>query len=243
VTKPDDEDWLAAGFTAEQAHGWRRWRMDPATAFAWRKAGVPDWLRAAQWSVAGVSPDTVQRWRDAGVEASEAVHWHEMGFRIDSVIELKRKGLTPDQAFAQRNATAMASTHHPTGGYALGTAVQRFHQAGVRGEIVQGYLIAHWVDEEALSWAAKGIDVADAKLWKLLRLTPVEAARLISEQRTPEELIREWWQAGIPYQEVADWLGAGLSAEEAAAQRAQGVTAEQARALRALRDDDDGSAS
>jgi hypothetical protein len=239
--EPDDEDWMAAGFTAEQSQGWRRWRIDPSTAFAWRKAGIPDGLRAAQWSVAGVSPATVQRWRDAGVDAGEAVHWHEMGFRIESVIEYKRKGLTPDQAFAQRNAAAMAGTH--TSRHHFGTSLQRFHEAGIRGEVVHGYLMARWVDEEALSWAAKGIEAADAKLWKVLSLTPVEAARLVQQGHSADELIREWWQAGIPYQEVADWLGAGLSAAEAAEQRAQGITAEQARALRALRDDDDGSTS
>jgi hypothetical protein len=239
MTPADDREWLDAGFTIEQAVIWRRWRIDPSTALAWCRAGVPDGLPAAQWSVAGVSPDTVQRWRDAGVDAGEAVHWHEMGFRIDTVVEMKRKGLTPAQAFAQRNLAGMSVTHST--GRGMGTALQRFHEAGVRGDVANGYLIAHWVDEEALSWAVKGIEVADAKLWKLLNLSPVEAARLVSQGHSAVALIQEWWRAGIPYEEVADWLGAGLSAQEAAAQRAQGVTAEQARALRALRDDDDGS--
>lgn len=226
-----DHDWLAAGFTAEQAKAWQRWRIDLAAAVAWRAAGVTEPLAATQWAIAGVQPHGVRRWRAAGIEPAEAVRWHEMGFRLESVVELKRQGLTPEQAMARRGGTELRTfAVSASGAGQVGTAwLQRFHQEGVRPDVWHTYLVAHWLDDEALTWAKRGIQALDAKLWKTLHLGPAEAGRLAAKGSRPEQVIRDWWQAGIPYQEVADWIGTGLSAAEAAAQRARGLTPEQAR--------------
>jgi hypothetical protein len=224
---PDRGAWLAAGFTLEQAREWRRWRINLKNAVAWNAAGVHDGLTATQWSVVGADADTVGEWLAAGVGSSEAVHWHELGFGLGSVVDFKRQGLTMDDAMARRYNDPMA------------TAMQRFYKLGIRGEIVQGYLIARWVDNDAVEWARRDIPVTDARAWRMLGLTPAEAGRLVRAGRTAEDVIREWWRAGIPYDEVADWLGAGLTAEEAVAQRASGVTVDQAAALRALRAGED----
>ena len=57
-----------------------------------RDAAVPDGLRAAQWSTAGVTPATVAQWRAAAIEATEAVTWHELGFSFQEAQQHKAKG-------------------------------------------------------------------------------------------------------------------------------------------------------
>src|SRR5438094_600852 len=82
--------------------------------------------------------------------------------------------------------------------------------------------------DEALRWAVHQIPATDARMWRDLKVKPVEAGRLARKGRSPMDIVSEWWRAGIPFDEVADWLGAGLTAAEAASQRARGITVEQA---------------
>ena len=69
ASEPDDGDpeevpeWLAAGFTAEDAKVWRRWRFSIARATSWKSSGVDEGLQAAQWATAAVGPDSVASWR------------------------------------------------------------------------------------------------------------------------------------------------------------------------------------
>jgi hypothetical protein len=231
------EAWSAAGFTAEQAGNFRRWRFTLAQAVEWRQAGVPDGLVAAQWTTAGATAATVGDWRAAGIDASQAVHWHEMGFDLRAARDAVRRGLTPDSAFAARHRVTPRSSGGPLPhrtGPALPLA--RLHLAGVPHEVLRGYLIREWDPDEALPWAQAGVDAVDATVWRTLGVTPAEAGRLTRRGVHAAEAVRDWWRAGIPFDEVADWLGAGLTAQEAAEQRARGITAEQAAALRALRD-------
>jgi hypothetical protein len=233
------EAWRAAGFTAEQAENFSRWRFTIAQAIAWRQAGVPDGLVAAQWTTAGATAVTVGDWRAAGIDASQAVHWHEMGFDLQAARDSVRRGLTPDSAFAARHQASFRSGTgyagpNPRGGPAH--ALRRLHEAGVPHEVLRGYLIGTWDPQEALPWAQAGVDAADAAIWRTLGVTPAEAGRLTRKGVRAADAVRDWWRAGIPFDEVCDWIGAGLSAQEAAEQRARGITAEQAAALRALRD-------
>ena len=105
---------------------------------------------------------------------------------------------------------------------------------------MHSYHMRQWIDEEAMQWAAQGIEAADAYTWHALGLTPAEAGRLAIQGRGPGDVIQEWWRAGIPFEEVADWIGAGLTSKEAIDQRSQGITSEQAAALRALRKQEPG---
>ena len=241
MTAFEDARYIALGFTAEQAAEWRRWRISPEAAVGWRDAGVVVALHAAQWTVAGVRPHTVRQWEAAHIGPGEAVHWHELGFSLDEVVKAKQQGQDPHQAYDQRTGTrrAVAGMAFASGGSSAPERVGRFRDAGVRPEILHTYLMTHWLDDTALAWAREGIAAQDAKLWRLLDLSPAESGRLARQGLTPDQLIRDWWRAGIPYEEVAAWLGAGLTAAEAAAQRAQGITAEQAATLRALREGDD----
>jgi hypothetical protein len=204
---------------------------------------VTEGLLAAQWMAAGVMPTTVQTWREAGIEASEAVRWHEMGYGLEAARAEKRKGLGPEQAFAQSNPRQLGGS-----GFAsrvsvassrwvsrTGTPMQAFHQSGVDSRVMHGYMQRQWFDEDAKAWALQGIEAADAYTWHELGLTPVEAGRLAMQGRTPGEVIGEWWGAGVPFDEVAEWIGAGLSSAEALEQRSRGITADHAAALRALR--------
>lgn len=209
----DPTAWRDAGFTTEEAGAWQRWQIPLAAATDWRNASVSDPAQAAQWSIAGVGPDTVHKWLAAGIEPTEAVRWQQMGFDWDAIQSLKHQGLTPETAFERRSGSALSS-------------------------LMEGVLRIQWADDETAVWERQQIPTSDVKLWQLIGLTPREAGRFVRQGQRPENLIREWWRAGIPYDEVASWLAAGLSAKEAAAQRAQGVTAEQAAALRALRRDD-----
>jgi len=119
-----------------------------------------------------------------------------------------------------------------------GGPFQNFQLAGVDPRTMHGYLQRGWVDEEAVEWARHGIEAQDAYTWFDLALKAAEAGRLVLEGRTPGDVVREWWNAGIPFEEAAEWIGTGLSAAEAVEQRAQGITVEHAASLRALRLED-----
>lgn len=239
--RPDQAGaWRADGFTPEQAQDFQRWRFTLADAIAWRQVGVCDGLRAAQWTTAGVTAQTVSLWRAAGIDASQAVHWHEMGFDLQAAKDAVRRGLTPDAAFAGQQRTSLGFSgggFFPGGGTDRADALRRLHEAGVPPQVIRGYLIAQWDPDEAVPWARAGVEAPDAVLWRTLGITAPEAARLSRKGANAADTVRDWWRAGIPFDEVADWIGAGLSAAEAADQRARGITAEQAAALRALRDE------
>jgi hypothetical protein len=253
ASEPDDRDpeeiavWVAAGFDAEDAEIWRRWRFTIPRAEAWIKAGVSQGLHAAQWMAAAADPHTVQAWREAGIEASEAVQWHEMGYDLGSARAEKAKGLGPTEAFAQSHANRGASLGNvqmspgarTTGWVAIG-GPRGLQASGVDPRIMHGYIQRQWLDEDAMAWAKEGIEAPDAYTWHGLGLTATEAGRLALQGRTPGEVIREWWTAGVPFEEVANWIGAGLSAGEAVDQRSRGITAEQAATLRALRQQEPG---
>ncbi len=238
-----DSAWAEHGFAADQAEVFRRWRIGLDQAMAWRKAGVDDGLRVAQWITAAVTPDSVGKWRDAGIDAGEAVHWHEIGFSLAAATDALRRGLTPDTAFAPHSRShpgrpvAAAAARLAPG--VRGEIIRQFLDAGVPPKVMHDYLEANWQAEEALPWARAGVAAADAAIWRALGLTATEAGRLARKGAVAVETIRDWWRAGIPFDEVADWIGAGLTAQEAADQRAKGITAEQAAALRALRDSGD----
>ena len=226
----DPARWAGSGFTLPEAKVWHRWRIAPETAQEWLRAGVPDGLRAAQWSTARVTPDTVGEWRAAGLDAIEAVRCHEMGYDLPAAREFKRRGLTPEQAFAQRSRAAGV-------GFTGNAMFARLRELKVSPQVMHTYMLAQWLDDEATAWAREEVPADIARQWRDLGLHPAEGARLTRAGRTPAEVIREWWRAGIPYDEVADWLGAGLSAREAVEQHARGITVQQAATLRALRRD------
>jgi hypothetical protein len=218
--------WLAAGLRRVEAQLWRRWNFSLDDAKRWRAAGVMEALTAAQWQVAGAAPDTVSEWVDAKITVGEAIRWHEFGFNLEQAKEHAKKGESPDTAY-QKGQSAMGRTAQaPT---------RPFLNAGVPPELLVGYVHSQWTDDEAIKWAKQGVQSWDARMWREMGLTAVEAGELTKAKTTPADVMRDWWRAGIPFDEVADWLGAGLSAEEAAKQRESGVTAEQAAALRALR--------
>ncbi len=250
VAEPDDHEpeelalWVAAGFTAGTAEVWRRWRFTIARAQAWVAAGVDEGLHAAQWSTAGVTPDTVAEWRKVGIGPGEAVRWHEFGFGLEAARAEKGRGHGPDEAFARAHARQQAGRssgriiNRVSMSQGLASPLRGLHEAGVDPRLIHSYMQHQWMDESAVAWATQGIDAADAYMWHELGLTPAEAGRLELQGRTVGDVVREWWSAGIPFEEFADWIGAGLSAAEAVEQRARGITAEHAASLRALRQDD-----
>lgn len=246
---PDDLDrppedltpWLAAGFRRVDALAWRRWNFTLEDARRWQRAGVRVALAAAQWQAAAVSPATVGSWLAEKITASEAIRWHEFGFDLDQAREHRKHGRGPDQAFGQHQVTRSVSAFQGGAIAATGpvsaqaSAFRAFMRSGAAPNVLAGYMQAHWTDEDAVAWAKQGIQAWDARTWRMIGLTPAEAAELQNADVRPERVIEEWWRAGIPFEEVADWLGAGLTASEAVEQRAAGVTQEQAAALRALR--------
>lgn len=251
--EPGDEpeelgQWLTAGFGREEAESWRAWRFTISRAQAWRVQGIEEGLEAAQWQTAGATPETVGEWQAAGIGSpAEAVRWHELGFSLDEARRNKLQGRGPVDAFQAghrgQGASVVrlargggwASTAPMVGGPAQGGPWQSFQQAGVDPRTMHGYLQRGWVDDEAVEWARHGIEAPEAYVWFDLGLKAAEAGRLVLEGRTPGDVVREWWGAGIPFAEAAEWIGAGLSAAEAVRQRADGVTVEQAASLRALR--------
>jgi hypothetical protein len=236
--------WLEAGFVQADAEIWRQWRFTLAEAAAWRREGVSDGLTAAQWQTAGASPETVGDWLGEGIDAAEAVRWHEFGYTLEAARTEKRKGIDPQQAFAQQHPqirnVVTTRMSRPSGrfGMALPGGMLSKFQSGVDPRVMHTYMQHQWFDQDALAWATQGVEAHDAYIWFELGLTPHEAGRLTMQGRDPGDAIREWWSAGIPFEELADWLGAGLTASEAVEQRSRGITVEQAAVLRALRQED-----
>ncbi|HET9257390.1 MAG TPA: hypothetical protein VFO16_19615 [Pseudonocardiaceae bacterium] len=225
--------WLRAGLRRVEAVQWRRWRFTLEEAQAWRASGVMVALTAAQWRTAAVTPGTVDQWRAARIGPGEAVRFHEFGVDLPRAARIKASGGGPESVFPRSQPPQILRGPYQHGD--TQTAWRRFHEAGVPGPVMQGYITSQWWDDKALAWARHGISAEHARIWASLALRPAEAAELAEAGRTPEDVIAEWWRAGIPFDEAADWIGAGLTAAEAVEQRAAGVTVEQAAALRALR--------
>ncbi len=229
--------WLRAGGRRVDAVQWRRWRFTLEEAQAWRAAGVLVALIAAQWRTAAVTPATVDQWRAVGIRPGEAVRWHEFGVDLKRAAQIKAAGGGPESVMSRNQFVTAARSREQQ---EMDAAVRRFHDAGVRGQVVHSYIGCRWWDNEAIAWARHQIPAEHAQVWASLALRPAEAAELATAGWTPGEVIAEWWRAGIPFDEVADWIGAGLSTAEAVEQRAAGVTVEQAAALRALRNSSTG---
>lgn len=232
--------WLEAGIPEDEAERWRGWHFPLSQAQAWRTAGVDDAVQAALWCTAGATPAAVGQWRSAHIEATEAVHWHEFGFSHDDASRHKAAGLGPSEAFTHdvRPPPVMQNENgRATGYFTHQNHIRRFADAGVIGNVLQGYVTRQWFDDEALGWAIQGIDAGEAPLWRELGLAPAEAGHLVRRGYNVAALVKQWWCAGVPFDEVADWLGAGFGPKEAGQQRAHGVTAAQAAALRARPDE------
>jgi hypothetical protein len=226
---PEERDaWLAAGFDAAQAEDWRTWGLRISQARAWLEAGVKDGRTSAEWMFAGLTPDTVGGWLAAGIPPTDAMRYREFGVGLADAAGYHARGMRPDQVFARQVPTGLADAGPDE-------AMLRFHEAGVGGFLLHGYLDRRWHDDTALAWAVRDIPAPDARLWHELGVTPAEGAALAKQGVDPVRAVREWWSAGIPFEEVADWLGAGLSPAEAARQRASGVTVRQAAMMRAMR--------
>jgi hypothetical protein len=246
MSRFDDEDerpeeltaWLAAGLRRTEALSWRRWNFTLDETLKWRTVGVSEALLAAQWQAAGVKPGKVGDWVDAEIGPGEAIRWHEFGFGLDEARGYAKNGESPDQVYQRRNLMSQMTpqiTGRPGRAIQATAGIHQLLQAGVPHEVLRSYMEAQWYDTEAIAWAKQDIQAGDARLWQGLGLTSAEAGELRKADRTPVDVIQEWWRAGIPFDEVAEWIGAGLTAAEAVAQRASGVTVEQAAALRALR--------
>ncbi|MFL6119820.1 hypothetical protein [Actinophytocola sp.] len=231
--EPEEQaEWLAAGFAAEAAQDWRTWGMRIAQAREWLAAGVPDGRTAAEWAFAGVTPQTVTGWLEAGIPPADAIRYREFGVGLADAAGYHARGMRPDQVFARQPPPGLADASQDE-------AVLRFHEAGVGGFLLHGYLERRWHDDTALAWAIRDVPAPEARLWHELGVTPAEGAALAAAGVDPVRAVREWWSAGIPFEEVADWLGAGMTPAEAARQRADGVTVEQAAMMRMLRRDED----
>ncbi|GAA2209674.1 hypothetical protein GCM10009850_051330 [Nonomuraea monospora] len=248
----DPAPYEAAGIPPAEARRWWTWRLSPAQAVTWRRAGIADPAEATQWTTAQVTPGAVGRCLSAGLTAAEALLWHEYEFGLDDAIALKRQGHTPDQAYDLKHGRKPRSLDDPTAPGDAFTSLMAFAGGGdprdraqrfiarlgnIDALVIYSYCGADWVDDEAAAWARQNVDAPTARMWQELGLRPGEARRYIQRGLTPMGVARAWWQAGIPFEETASWAGAGLTPEEAVAQRAKGVTAEQAETLRTLRDD------
>ncbi|MEV0614580.1 hypothetical protein AB0I81_14725 [Nonomuraea sp. NPDC050404] len=254
---PDDDfdpaPYEAVGIPPQESRRWWEWRLAPAQADAWRRAGVADPAPATQWAIAQVTPEQVAACRDAGLTASQALLWYEYEFEPDEAIAFKREGHTPEEAYdlrrghkprRRRDATEELDPFSSLMALAGGDGgeprdqTQRFiaRAGNADGVVLYGYIDENWVDDEATAWARQKVPAATARMWQELGLRPAEAKRYIRRGLSPMAVARAWWQAGIPFEETASWAGAGLTPQEATEQRARGVTAEQAETLRALRD-------
>ncbi len=245
----EDTDYARVGIAPDVARGWRRWGIEPIDAARWLKAGVDDEVEAARWGkavqpsdvadfrTAGMTSELLARWREHGADAQQALHELSLGRKPEdyqsttrhSSLQTHMRGMARHRggrAKAISDGTPLPDPDEPD----IGSQAM-----GVFGSHFAAYIGIGWYDSEAKTWAAQDIDALDARDWKRLGLTPVEAARCERQGVGATDVALTWWRAGFAPEEVADWLGAGLTPEEAAAQKADGVTLEQAAVLRSLR--------
>ncbi|HEX3649121.1 MAG TPA: hypothetical protein VHV49_11885, partial [Pseudonocardiaceae bacterium] len=160
---PDDRNrppedltaWLAAGMRRVEAMAWRRWNFSLDDAKRWRSAGVREALTAAQWSIAGVDPDTVGDWFAAKITVGEAIRWHEFGFTLEQAKVNLRDGKGPDDAYRAQQRTSwipMAAAQAMAE-----NQIQAFLNSGVGHDVLAGYLQTQWTDAEAITWAKQGV--------------------------------------------------------------------------------------
>ncbi len=257
----DPEPWRALGISEPDGRVWSRHRIGPIDALRWRRAGVSEPIDAVRWKIAGVTPDTVREWMYAKIDAREAVGWTELGFNVAEARRHRRAGRTAVQAYGRGHRPHAVSPPSgpppiqagpPSAGVhrraraarARASGAHQFMQrVGGRGDprVIESYMARNWFDDEAIAWAAHGIEASEALAWKELGLTPPEAERQQATGANAMQTAKAWWQAGIPFDEVADWIGAGLTPQEAAEQRASGVTVERAAVLRSLRKGEESS--
>jgi hypothetical protein len=230
------EAFIEAGVPPEMLHSYiaRQWFDEEAVA--WAKEGV-DGAEAPIWKSLGLRPNEAGRLIHRGAVLADTVRdWWGAGIPISEVAEWIGAGLTPQEAFRQRSGRLVTSARVMRAGTGSGSA-QKFIEVGVPPQMLDNHTARPGPCDEADAWAKKGIDGAEAPIWKALGFRPNEAGRLARKGATLADTVRDWWREGIPISEVADWIGAGLTPKEAAGQRAKGISAERAAALRALRDD------
>lgn len=251
--EPDDTAWEAAGFDPDCAATFREWRIDLDEARRWHEVGVEDGLSATRWSILGASPDEVPGLERDGIDLEVGFEWRSAGFTLDEARRHVADGTSPDDARLSRggvhfvgstptgvSTTIVSSSPMPMAGGVWSPAIfARAQAAGVDMQLLYGYVARHWIDDDALAWAAQGVDVGAAYQWYDLGLTAAEVGRLVAEGQSFSDVVRDWWPTGIPFAELADWIGAGLGPDEAVVQRSKGITVEHAAALRALRKDED----
>jgi hypothetical protein len=228
--------FIEAGVPPRMLHSYiaRQWFDDEAVA--WAKEGV-DGAEAPIWKALGLRPNEAGRLARKGATLADTVRdWWRAGIPISEVADWIGAELTPEEAFRQQSGRSVTTARVMRRRQGSGPA-QKFIEAGVPSQVLHSHMARRGFDDEAVAWAKKGIDRAEAPIWKALGLRPNEAGRLARKGATLADTVRDWWRAGIPISEVADWIGAGLTPKEAAGQRAKGITAERAAALRALRDD------
>lgn len=122
-------------------------------------------------------------------------------------------------------------------GFQVDEAFLRFMRSVPGGipNIVQSFVRASWLDDEAIAWVNARVDSDDAQDWIELGVEPNEAAPLAARGQTAVQTVELYAAVGVPRDEIAQWVGAGLEPDEAAAQRARGIDSEHAAVLRSLR--------
>ncbi|GAA2986869.1 hypothetical protein [Streptosporangium longisporum] len=228
-------EWRTRGFTVAEARRWIEAGFLAFDAERWRTSGVYTPGAAREWRTAGATPYTVDVWLRAGMTPRDAVRWREMGHSPQEAAERHLAGERPwpvsrlGRLFGRARRRA-GTTDDPAGSEAM----RELLRGGVPAATARGFVEAGWSGRDALDWARRGVEPADAKVFHALGLTPTEAADLIGRGQDAISVMTRWWEAGVPPGEVAAWCGAGFDAEEAARLREEGTGVEQARILRAL---------
>lgn len=235
MDKPEKlPEWQAHGFTIGSARKWIQHGYQIDAANRWRDAGVFSADDAKAWQTIGISPYSVQPMLRAGMTPHDAVLWNELGYSYIEAAERHRVGQRPQPKSWWKQLFSSASDVD----FALpedeGTAMRELIRAGVSAITARRFVDVGWSGTDAIPWAKAGVDAAQALVFRLLGITPLEAQVLGDSGQSALDIVTEWWDGGIPRTEVADWLGAGFSVIETKHARANGLNVDQAAVLRSL---------
>lgn len=158
VTATALDEWLASGWSFEQARTFLTAGADRATAEAWRAAG-PTNARIAALAARGILPDDDARWLAAGFTAGRAQRWrtHDRGTLVEPMLakRLDDAGWTPDEWFYLQHWVANASV---TGTAITEPVAIEWSEAGIEPQMTRRWFDATTGDlDTALAWAAVGI--------------------------------------------------------------------------------------
>ena len=166
--------WREAGFPIGEVSDWKRERIEPAVAGAWRSVGAGP-REARDWARAGIGPGGVAAWEERSFRAPAAGRWRAAGFDPADARAWLDVGVADEEATAWRAARLGPADCLPW----------RHH--GFRPADRSLWRSAGFELEEAYGWRSRGFTADEANAERAAGSTPQEAAERRRFEGLPHE--------------------------------------------------------